>query len=229
MNIMRKFTIAVALFLISIPLVGAQDLSKYRTFSLGASLAAIAKQVNATPEDASVIHQSPAVIQDLIWWPIESAETQGQPDAVQQVRFSFCNRELYRIEATYEGTATKGMTDSDMVKAVSATYGTPTSGTSTRTPSEPATTSAVSYSTAAVQVAVWENAQYAVLLSRSPMSDSFQLTLSSKALKSEADAAIAAAVKQETADAPGEEIARQKKEAVDLEAERQTNLKAFRP
>jgi hypothetical protein len=224
MDTMRKSTIALALFLVSIPVIRAQDLSKYRTFSLGASLTTIAQQVNGKPEDASVIHQSPAVIQDLIWWPIEAMQTTGAPDAVQQIRFSFCNRELYSIAATYEGSATRGMTDDDMVKAVSATY-----GTATRPPNEASVTPSVSYGPADVRVALWENAQYSVTLSRSPISDSFHLTLSSKQLKGEADAAIAVAVRQETADAAGEDITRQKKNAADLESERQANLKVFRP
>ena len=224
MNRVRRSTIALALCLLSTPVICAQDLSQYRTFSLGASLSAISKQVSAAPSDITVIHQSPAVIQNLTWWPIGSEETLGRPDAVQQIQFSFCNRALYSMVATYEGAATKGLTDDDMVKAISATY-----GTATRLPAEDKATTAVSYSTAQIELAVWENAQYLVTLSRSPLSDSFQLTLSSKQLKGEADAAIGAAVKQESADAPGEEIARQKKEAANLEAERQTNLKAFRP
>jgi hypothetical protein len=116
------------------------------------------------------------------------------------------------------------MTDDDMVKAVSATY-----GTATRPPNEASVTPSVSYGPADVRVALWENAQYSVTLSRSPISDSFHLTLSSKQLKGEADAAIAVAVRQETADAAGEDITRQKKNAADLESERQANLKVFRP
>jgi hypothetical protein len=51
----------------------------------------------------------------------------------------------------------------------------------------------------------------------------------SKQLNGQAEAAIAAASKQEREDAPQTEIARVKKEADDLETMRQANLKAFRP
>jgi hypothetical protein len=224
MKMMRALLIALAVFLLSTPAMFAQDLSKYRTFSLGMRLAALSKQVDARPDQVSVIYQTPALIQELMWWPIESYQSPARSEAVEQIRFSFYNRELYKIAATYDGAATQGLSTDDMVQAISATY-----GTATRPPVDTNAPAHVSYSSTDIQVALWENSQYSVTLFRSPLSASFQLVMLSKQLNDQAEAAIAEAVAQEREDAPQTEIARVKKEADDLAITRQANLKAFRP
>jgi hypothetical protein len=224
MKMMRPLIIGFVLFLLSSPVTFAQDLSKYRTFSLGMRLAALSKQVDATPNQVSVIHQSPVLIEELTWWPVESYRSSARSEAVEQIRFSFCNRQLYKIAATYDETATRGLTTDDMIQAISATY-----GTAIRPPVDISASAHVSYSSTDIQVALWENSQYSATLFRSPLSTSFQLVMLSKQLNGQAEAAIAAAVKQEREDAPQAEIARGKQEADDLEATRQANLKTFRP
>lgn len=224
MKIMRQLTIALALFLVSAPLMLAQDLAKYRTFSLGMSLAALSKQVDATPDRVSALYRSPVLIQELTWWPVESYESSARSDAVEQVRFSFCNGELYKITAMYEGTAMQGLTADDMIQAISATY-----GTAVRPVADTNAPEALSYGSADTEVALWENSQYSVALFRSSLSTSFRLIVLSKELNGQAEAAIAEAVKQEHESAPQREAARVKKEADDLETTRQANLKAFRP
>jgi hypothetical protein len=224
MKIFYKTAIALALILVSTSTVAAQDLSKYRDFSLGSSLAGISKQVNASPNEIGVTHQSPVLIQELTWWPIESSESSARAEAVEQIQFSFCNRELYRIVATYEDKATKGMTADDMVQAISATY-----GTAIRPAADSSAPAQLSFSSADVRIALWENNRYSVALSRSPLMDSFQLTLVSKQLNSQAEAGIAEAMRQEIEGAPQRETARVKKQADDLAAMREANLKSFRP
>jgi hypothetical protein len=78
-------------------------------------------------------------------------------------------------------------------------------------------------------IALWENSLDSVALSRRGLSNSFQLVLFSKQLNGQAEAAIASAARGQREDAPQREIARVKKEADDLEAMRQTNLKTFQP
>jgi transglutaminase/protease-like cytokinesis protein 3 len=224
MKTVHKSTIALALIFFSTSIIGAQDLSKYRNFSLGTSVAGISKQVDATPSQVSVTHQSPVLIQELTWWPIESSESSRRAEAVEQIHFSFCNRELYKIVAKYEDTATKGLTADDMVRAISATY-----GIARRPAADLSAPAQLSYSSADLPIALWENARYSVALSQSPLSDSFQLTLLLKQLNGQAEAGIVEAVRQETEGAPQRETARVKKEADDLEAMRQANLKSFRP
>ena len=224
MNMIRNVAICLAMSLFSVPLVCGQDLSKYRNFSLGTSVADISKQVNATPGEMSVIHQSPAVIQELTWWAVPSHQSSATADPVQEILFSFYNGELYRIVATYDSASTQGLTAADMVEAVSAKYGTATRPVAATSP-----TPIVTYGGTGVTIAFWEDSQYSLTLSRSPLANTYQLVMFSKQLNGQAEAAIAAASKQEREDAPQTEIARVKKEADDLETMRQANLKAFRP
>ncbi len=53
----------------SAPLINAPDLSRYREFQFGMNLLVVAKQADMEPSEARVIHQRPAVIQELEWRP----------------------------------------------------------------------------------------------------------------------------------------------------------------
>ena len=118
MKMIRKLAISLALVLLTTPLVSAQDLSRYRKFALGTSLAALSKQIGQDPHQATVIHQNPAVIQELKYWPVETSYSAVPAEPVSQILFSFYNGELYRIAVTYDQGAIEGMTEDDMVRAV---------------------------------------------------------------------------------------------------------------
>lgn len=173
-----------------------------------------------------MIQQSPALIQELSWWSsaAQSLQLSPSPESVQDIQFSFYNGDLYSMVVTYESSATRGLTAGDMVQALSAAYG---AATIPVAPKNPADT--MIYSTTQVVVAFWEDGQDSVTLSRSPLSNAFQLVLLSKQGNAQATAAIADAVRQAREDAPQREAARVKTQADALEAVRQTNLKSFRP
>ena len=206
MKTARNILICVATILLCSSLAYGQDLSKYRNFSLGTSLIAISRQVNERPAEANVIHQSPALIQELTWWPMPSYQSSAPVDPVQQILFSFYNGALYKMVVTYDSSTTAGLTAEDMVRAISAKYG-----------------------AATIPIAQWENLQYSVILSRTSFLNSFQLVICTKQLNDQAEADSAAAAKQAREDAPQLEIARVKKAADDLDTARQNNLKSFRP
>ncbi|MGB7600665.1 MAG: hypothetical protein WBM24_10200 [Candidatus Sulfotelmatobacter sp.] len=223
MKIIHKLVVALSLVLLSTSVLSAQDLSKYRSFSLGMRLAEVAKQVDATPDDVTVIQKSPASIQELTWWPAPSDQSSASADPVQTILFSFYNGELYKIVVTYSGSATRGLTPDDLVRAVSAKYGAATM------PVAPVNASTNGpYDNTQEAIAFWEDSQDSVALSDSSLSGSFQLVLFSKRLNSQAEAVNADAIRQEREAAPENELARVKKEADALEAVRQANLKAFR-
>jgi phage tail sheath protein FI len=111
-----------------------------------------------------------------------------------------------------------------MVRAVSAIYGDATVAAGAANPSD----IGISDRTGA-PIAMWGDSQHSLTLSRSLLSNAFQLVFVSKQLNAQADAAISDATKQAREDAPQKEVARAKKETDDLEAQRQTNLKVFRP
>ena len=212
------------MILLSAPLVRGQDLSKYRDFPFGMSVADLSKQVDLKPLQTKLIHKRPSVIQELTWWPRESSGSSLQADSVWQVFFTFYNGELYRILVTYDRHATKGLTAEDMVQAVSAQY-----GTATRPDAQISFPTNELYRSTEKVIARWEDSQYSINLFRSSFLNSFGLVMFSKRLDGEAEAAIAEAVELERQKAPQTEVARMKKEADNLELARQKNRKIFRP
>jgi hypothetical protein len=224
MKMMRSVGISLVLILLSAPLVRGQDLSKYRDFPFGMSVADLSKQVDLRPLQTKLIQKHPAVIQELTWWPRESSGSSLQADSVWQVFFTFRNGELYRILVTYDRHATKGLTAEDMVQAISAQY-----GTATRPDAQISFPTNELYRSTEKVIARWEDSQYSINLFRSSFLNSFGLVMFSKRLDGEAEAAIAEAVELERQKAPQTEVARMKKEADNLEAARQKNRKMFRP
>ena len=221
---MRRVVFSLAMILFSAPLIHGQDLSKYRSFSLGMSLVELSNQVYLKPLQTKLIHKHPAAIQELTWWPRESSGSSPQADTVLQVFFTFYNGELYRILVTYDRDATHGLTAEDMVQAISTKYGTPT-----RPAGEISFPTNELYRSTQMIIARWEDSQYSINLVRSRSLNSFVLAMFSKRLNAQADAAIAKSIKLEGQEAPQKEIDRQKKETDDLEAARQKNRKNFRP
>jgi len=222
MRLIRSSFISLAAFLLSATLLRAQDLSKYRDFSLGTSLADLSKQIDAKPADVKVVHQQPALIEELSWWPRISGYP-PRPEAIREVLFSFCNGKLYRIYVTYDDSATEGMTADDMARAISETYGMPSA------PDASMSLAAGTYGDKVKVIDRWENSQYSVNLLRPSFSSTFALVLFARQLNVVAEAAISAASKLEQQDAPQREIDRKKKEADALEAMRVKNMKTFQP
>src|SRR5487761_232795 len=113
----------IVVILLSILQGHAQDLSKYRNFSFGMTVTDISKQIDQTPANAAVVHERPALIQELTWVPPQPYCSLRPAEPVDQILFSFYNGTLYRMLLTYEDSATKGLTDEDMIRVVSAKYG----------------------------------------------------------------------------------------------------------
>ena len=213
----------IALFLTA-PLLRAQDLSKYRHFTLGMSLTRVLERTDQKMADVKPIHGRPAVVQELNWWPPNVPGNSFQSDSVEQILFSFYNGELYKISVTYDRTSTEGLSAEDMVKSISAKYGPPTnialeidSATNER------------YEVRQKPVASWEDSQYSFNLVRSSFTNGLELVIYSKRVNAEAEVAIANALKSEEETGPQREAERQKKQTDDLEATRQKNQKSFRP
>ncbi|MGH9571932.1 MAG: hypothetical protein ACRD40_00160 [Candidatus Acidiferrales bacterium] len=226
MKITKTLLMCLTVALLSVPTFSAQDLSKYRNFSLGGSLAAISKEAGGvTADQVKTLHQKPKLIQQFTVWPVQSSDAATGAGPVQEMEFSFCDGRLYNITVTYQSDATRGLTSEDLIKAISADYGVATRPVAASNPSAISSVSDSAYK----QVALWQDSERSVNLSVSPLSQSFQLVILTKPLEAEADAAIAAAEAQDRADAPQRENARLKQEAEDLQAERNANLKAFRP
>src|SRR5713101_2759914 len=224
MRIMRGAAVLLALMLFCAPVIYGQDLSKYRNFSFGMSLAELSNQVDLKPLQAKLIHKHPAVIQELTWWPREPSGSPLKADSVWQVFFTFYNGGLCRMLVTYDQDATKGLAAEDMVRAISAQYGNPT-----RPDAQISFPTNELYRSTEKVIARWEDSQYSINLVRSRFLNSFGLVMFSKRLDGKAEAAIAESVKLEGREDPQKEIERQKREADNLEAARLKNRKTFHP
>jgi hypothetical protein len=224
MKVMRNMVVSLFLILLSAPLIFGQDLSKYRTFSLGTSLAELSKQVGPYSHTTSLIHQRPAVIQEMTFWTLSSSRSPLGVEPSSQILFSFYNGVLYKIVVIYDRDATKGLTDDDMVQAVSARY-----GAATRFYPELNFPTHNTYASTDIYIARWEDSQNSVNLFLSSNRSSFQLAIFSKQLDAQAKAAILESEKLEKQVALQVEIGRPKREADELEVARQINQKTFRP
>jgi hypothetical protein len=223
-KMMRNLGILFVVILFSAPLVYGQELSKYRNFSFGMTLADLSKLVDQSSTDVNVLHQRPALIQELTWWPPQPSGSAPLPESVRELRFSFYNSILYRIVLTYDTNATEGLTGEDLVQAISAKY-----GPALRPVAEIKFSGNENYGTTEKVIARWEDPQYSFTLFHSTLSHTFGLVMISKQVNAQADAAALEAVKLERQEAPGKEVARVKNEATALEDARLKNKKSFRP
>jgi hypothetical protein len=215
--------LVIIVILLSIPQVHGQDLSRYRNFSFGMTVADLSKQIDQKPANAAVLHERPALIQELTWFPPQPYSSLRPAEPVDQILFSFYNDALYRMLMTYDSSATKGLTDEDMIRVVSAKYGLATRPVAIiNFPMNP------SYKSTEKVIARWEDSQYSLNLFRSH-GDTFAIVMFTKEQDVQAGISIAESVKLDQQEAPQKEAARAKKVAEDLELDRQKNIKTLRP
>jgi len=210
------------------PSVDEQDFSRYREFQFGMNLPAIAKLAGLEPSQAKVIHRRPALIQELNW-QARLTLTSPQADPVRAVFFSFYNGELFRIVVNYDRYKTEGLTNGEMIEAISARY-----GTATRPTAKTIRFSSFQvYDDSEVVIARWEDSQYSFNLFRSYYQPTFGMIAFSKPLDALARAAVAEAIRLDEQEAPQREIERQKeqdaKDRAGQEKARLANRPNFRP
>ena len=225
----RLLGLGLAVDPVSAPLIDTPDLSRYREFQFGMNLLAIAKQADRQPSEARVIHQRPAVIQELEWRPSRSTGSSPQGDPVKEVLFSFYNSELFRMVVNYDQQKTEGLTDEDMIEAISAKY-----GTATRPDAKIILFSSLQvYNDSEKVIARWEDSQYSFNLFRSSYQPTFGILVLSKRLDALAGAAIVEAIRLDEQEAPEREIERQRKQHEENHAApdqaRLVNKPSFRP
>jgi len=211
--------------------IEGQGVAQYRNFALGSNVAAVATLTGATTSDAKTIHQRPALLQDLEWRPSRwiSGSTAASTDPVDQIVFSFYNDQLFRVVVAYAEDRTAGMTNADMIEAISTVYGAPAKRTlgavrvSPRVETERGSA-----------LARWGDARYAVVLYRSwAYGEGFGLIVTESTLDDLARKAAIEATRLDEQDAPRLEIVRQKQERDDrragLDKARIANKAVFRP
>ncbi len=203
------------------------DFSSYRGFRFGDDVATAAKQAKASPSEARRVQQRPAVIEELDWRPAFVYEAGAvKEDAVRDGLLRFYNGQLFQIVTTYDRQRVEGMTEADMVEAVSAVY-----GTATRPAGEIPYHS--NYGEEAAVIARWENPEYSYNLIRTGDRSSFALILTQKRLDALAQASIAEAARLDALEAPQKAIDLQRQQEAEsrlmLDRARSANRPNFRP
>jgi hypothetical protein len=228
MNARTIATCAFGIVLLTQALEG-QSLAQYRNFELKSDLAAVSTLIGVAPSEAKLIHQRPAVIQDLDWRPSSwiAQSSKASTDPVEEMRFSFYNDQLFRVIVDYGYERTEGMTDADMIEAITLVYGAPVK----RAAARGATRVEIESGS---PVARWgDSGQSVVLYRNSSYRRTFRLIVTDPALDDLARKAEIQAVRLDELEAPSREVARQKKESDDsravAEKARVVNKGVFRP
>jgi len=212
------------LSLLSASLWGA-DLSSYRGFKFGSTVAVVAKSGGLSPTDVKLIHQQPALVQEMEWQG-QPRTSDGKSDSVRDGVLSFLNGQLYRIVATYDRYQVEGMTADDMIERISQTY-----GAATRPNVEIPYVSI--YGKTAPVIARWEDASYAYNLIRTGDKATYAMVMYSKSLDAAAQAAIVEAARLDVLAAPqrarDEAQKRLDEDRIALEKARTTNKPNFKP
>jgi len=178
----RILALSFCSVVMSAPLLSAQDLSQYREFQLGMSLATAAEKSGVTRE--ALPHQPAKLIQELIWQPPRGIATSPPEDSVRKVILSFYNDQLFRIAVSYEWERTEGLTIEDMIDALSANHGRATLPDPDLIP----LLSRVAADGDRI-LASWEDAQYSLNLVRPSYASTYGLVIFSKRLDALARAA----------------------------------------
>lgn len=220
--------VSAACIVLAVSTVSSAELSRYREFELGASVATVTA-VTQNAARLNTLHTRPALLQELEWRP---RYMPGAPrldrDSIGEVVFSFVDDQLFKMSIAYVKDRTSGLTNEDMIDSLTAAYGAPSSlSPRTRTAS-----SAVAWDTLVI-IAEWRHADTTVVLQRRHYNESVFLVITSLPLDIIARNAHATAVVMDQREAPAREAALLKKRADDekaaAETTRSTNKKAFRP
>jgi hypothetical protein len=211
--------------------ISAQDLSTYRNFHLGMSLADVAKQAEIAPE-ARVVQERPALIQELTWQP-QRWVASTRSDSIKKIQFSFYNGQLFRLVVTYDRDKTEGLTVEDMTAAISATYGL---ALLQSTPLVPLAVADATLSRTLDDdkvLAGWADSEHSIDLFQSAYQTVFGLVVRSRPMDLLAQAAMAEGARLDAQEAPQREIDRQQKSTDDKRVRaataRQSNKQTFRP
>ena len=219
--------------LLSTAALSGQTAPHYRDFVLGSDLSSVSAQVKASAADVRIIHRRPALIQNLQWRAPFFLPDSNQPrkDPVQQITFSFYNDQLYRLAIDYDRQRIEGLTDADMISALTDVYG-PVTTLTTKPKTTPTFASSLDV-TWGTPVSQWGNTEYSVVLLRSSFGTGYQVVVTSTELDALARSAALEAVRLDEREAPLREIARQKQEAeaarASQEKARAANKATFRP
>jgi hypothetical protein len=215
MNRLSTLAATVAALVIATVGLHSQDLSQYREFRLGNTLASVEKATGVATGEAKSIQQRPARIEELRWRPSERYNDRMAPtEPVREVIFTFYNDQLFKMVIEYDPQRTAGLTDTDLIDVIGARYGVPILQAS----SLPTYTAARVAPSDGDVVARWADADTSVTLVRGIYPTTLRLTLTLTSTEALAQNAIVESARLDRAEAPQRELERVNKLAEDRRA-----------
>jgi len=208
----------------------AQDLSRYRDFAFGASVGSLTAATGVGAGTVKSLHQRPALLQQFVWRPqFPQGGSAAKIEAVREVTFGFIDDQLFSMNITYDPRLVAGLTNQDLVDAVSTMYGTATLIPVPDTKEQIRSTSVYP----STLIARWQNSDYEFTLIRETYPATFRLVGASRQLDARANAATIEAERLDRVEAPQLEAQRVQAEADRKAATddkvRTTNKSGFRP
>jgi hypothetical protein len=216
---------SAACLVLAVSTVSSAELTRYREFELGTSLASVTAVTHTQERDLKTIHSRPAVLQQLEWRPryMSGTPVPGR-DSIDRLVFDFVDDRLFKMSVVYAQDRTNGLTNQDMIESLSGVYGAPLSER------KPRSSAGVD---APLIVAEWRQADASLVLQRQQYSNAYVLVVTSLSLDAVARKAEATALVLDEREAPQREAALAKKRADDErqaeEVARSANKKVFQP
>src|SRR5258707_7376580 len=110
MKTMRSAVLCFVVLLLTAPMLRAQDLSKYRNFSLGTNLPTVLKHTNQRLGDVKATHDGSLLFQEVTWRPANGMGLVSLSECADELVFSFYIGELYKMVRNYERASTASRT-----------------------------------------------------------------------------------------------------------------------
>jgi len=224
MSVTRRVALSALCVVVAICTASATELSRYREFSLGSSVETVTTVTRTAERDLKTIHSRPALLQEVAWQPrYMSGAPVADRGSINEIVFSFVDDQLFRMTVVYDRSRTSGLTNADMIAALTEMYGAATSPTK-------ASADAVLGMTV---LAEWQQADAGVVLRRSQYNEAFSLVITSLPLEAIARKAQTTALALDAREAPAREAELARKRADEQrQAEdqaRTANKKVFKP
>jgi hypothetical protein len=224
---LQRGGVSAACVVLAVWTASAAELSRYREFELGSSVAAVTAVTLSAERDLKILHNRPALLQEVTWQPrYMTGPPVADRNSIGEIVFSFVDDRLFKMTVVYERGRTTGLTNADMIAALTELYGVPTGKAA------PPRATADALDTAVV-IAEWRREDTHMSLRRGRYNESFSLVITSVSLDAIARKAQASALVMDVREAPAREAALLKKRADEQrqveEQTRTANKKVFTP
>jgi hypothetical protein len=228
----RSITVFVGAVLVGVSqLASAQDLSRYREVAFGSRVSTVVANTGTRSADVKVIYQRPALIQELTWRPQYAINRPvGRSEAAREVTYRFVDDQLFSIIVVYDPRLVAGLTNVDIIDAVSAVYGSATLTPAASKPPVLAPAGSINDTTA---IARWQAGDYEFTLMREVYPETFRLIGVSRQLAAAARTAEIEATRLDQQEAPRrlaeQAVADAERKRAAEDRTRTTNQGDFRP